>query len=38
MEFPDVVGVCELGHQRGFTIDHRKERGNVHYEEYWKDR
>lgn len=38
MEFPDVVGVCELLHQRGFKIDHRKERGNVHYEEYWTDR
>ena len=38
MEFPDVVGVCQLLHERGFTIDHRKERGNVHYEEYWKDR
>ncbi len=38
MEFPEVVGVCELAHQRGFTIDHRKERGNLHYEEYWKDR
>ena len=38
VDFPDVVGVCELLHERGFTIDHRKERGNVHYEEYWKDR
>jgi len=38
MEFPEVVGVCELLHERGFKIDHRKERGNVHYEEYWKDR
>jgi len=38
MEFPEVLGVSELLHKRGFTIDHRKERGNVHYEEYWKDR
>ena len=36
--FPESVGVCELLHKRGFTIDHRKVRGNVHYEEYWKDR
>ncbi len=38
MTFPDVVGVCQLLHERGFTIDHGKARGNVHYEEYWKDR
>lgn len=36
--FPEPQGVCELLHERGFTIDHRKTRGNVHYEEYWKDR
>ena len=36
--FPEPVGVCELLHERGFTIDHLKTRGNVHYEEYWKDR
>jgi ferredoxin--NADP+ reductase len=36
--FPESVGVCQLLHERGFTIDHRKVRGNVHYEEYWKDR
>ncbi len=34
--FPETIGVCELLHRRGFTIDHRKTRGNVHYEEYWK--
>ncbi len=38
MSFPAVVGVCQLLHERGFTIDHGKARGNVHYEEYWKDR
>ena len=38
MEFPEVLGVCQMLHERGFTIDHRRERGNVHYEEYWKDR
>jgi ferredoxin--NADP+ reductase len=35
--FPETVGVCQLLHERGFTIDQRKQRGNVHYEEYWKD-
>lgn len=38
MEFPSPRGVCEILHERGFTIDHRKERGNVHYEEYWTER
>ncbi len=28
-------GVCELLHERGFTIDRRGHPGNVHYEEYW---
>ena len=36
--FPDVVGVCQLLHERGFTIDRRRERGEVHYEEYWTDK
>ncbi|MFQ5522302.1 MAG: ferredoxin--NADP reductase [Acidimicrobiia bacterium] len=34
--FPDPLGVCQILHERGFVIDHRKVRGNVHYEEYWK--
>jgi ferredoxin/flavodoxin---NADP+ reductase len=38
LHFPETVGVCQLLHERGFTLDHRRERGNVHYEEYWKDR
>ena len=38
MIFPDTLGVCQQLHEKGFTIDHRKERGNVHYEEYWTDR
>lgn len=33
--FPEVTGVVELLTERGFTLDHRKQRGNVHYEEYW---
>ena len=33
--FPEVTGVVELLTERGFTLDHRKQRGNIHYEEYW---
>jgi ferredoxin--NADP+ reductase len=36
--FPPSTGVCELLHEKGFTIDHLKVRGNVHYEEYWTER
>ncbi len=36
--FPEVLGVCQILHERGFTISRRRERGNVHYEEYWKTR
>lgn len=36
--FPGTLGVCQQLHERGFTIDHRKTRGNVHYEEYWTER
>ncbi len=35
MGFPETLGMCEILHHRGFTLDHRRERGNVHYEEYW---
>jgi ferredoxin/flavodoxin---NADP+ reductase len=38
MTFPEPRGVCEMLTERGFTIDHLRERGNVHYEEYWKER
>ncbi|MGH8950917.1 MAG: ferredoxin--NADP reductase [Acidimicrobiia bacterium] len=38
IEFPETVGVCQQLHDRGFTIDHRKSRGNVHYEEFWTER
>jgi len=38
MEFPETLGVCQQLHDRGFTIDHRKQRGNVHYEEFWTER
>lgn len=33
--FPEPVGVVELLIERGFTLDHRKQSGNIHYEEYW---
>lgn len=33
--FPETIGVCQLLTERGFTVDHHKTRGNVHYEEYW---
>lgn len=33
--YPKVTGVTELLALRGFTLDHRKERGNLHVEEYW---
>ena len=33
--FPERVGMAQLLHERGFTIDRRKQPGNLHYEEYW---
>jgi ferredoxin/flavodoxin---NADP+ reductase len=33
--FPETVGMCQILHEMGFTIDRRGVRGNVHYEEYW---
>jgi ferredoxin/flavodoxin---NADP+ reductase len=36
MRFPETLGMCEILHDRGFTLDHRRQRGNVHFEEYWK--
>jgi ferredoxin--NADP+ reductase len=33
--FPSVTGVVELLAEKGFTLDHRTQRGNVHFEEYW---
>ncbi len=33
--FPETTGVVELLVDRGFTLDQRKQRGNVHFEEYW---
>lgn len=33
--YPETVGVVQLLVERGFTLDRRKQRGNIHYEEYW---
>ncbi len=33
--YPEVTGVVELLVGRGFTLDHRNQRGNIHFEEYW---
>jgi len=35
VKYPEVVGVVQLLAERGFTLDHRKTRGNIHFEEYW---
>ena len=35
LEFPPTVGVVQLLAERGFTLDRRKQPGNIHYEEYW---
>ncbi len=34
-DFPFPVGAVELLVERGFTLDRRNVRGNIHYEEYW---
>ncbi len=33
--YPENTGVVELLVKRGFTVDHRTTRGNIHFEEYW---
>lgn len=35
LAFPEVTGVVELLAAKGFTLDHRNQRGTIHYEEYW---
>jgi ferredoxin--NADP+ reductase len=35
LTYPKPTGVVEILTERGFTLDHRKTRGNLHYEEYW---
>lgn len=33
--YPETVGIVELLESRGFKADHRKDKGNIHFEEYW---
>lgn len=33
--FPETIGVVQLLVERGFKLDQRRQRGNIHYEEYW---
>lgn len=35
LRFPETTGVIELLTARGFTISHRNQPGNIHFEEYW---
>lgn len=34
-QWPETPGVVGLLNEAGFTLDKRKQPGNVHYEEYW---
>jgi ferredoxin--NADP+ reductase len=33
--YPATRGVAEILVERGFTLDHLRTAGNIHYEEYW---
>ncbi len=33
--YPESRGVVEILVERGFTLDHGRDVGNIHYEEYW---
>ncbi len=33
--YPETRGVVEILTERGFTLDHGRAVGNIHYEEYW---
>lgn len=35
VQYPEPVGVVQLLTERGFTLDRRNQRGNIHIEEYW---
>ena len=35
LTYPKPTGVVEILTDRGFTLDSRKQRGNLHFEEYW---
>jgi ferredoxin--NADP+ reductase len=36
--YPKPEGAIEVLVKRGFTLDRRGVKGNIHYEEYWKER
>ncbi len=38
LTFPPTLGVAQILHERGFTLDFRRDKGNVHYEEFWTER
>ena len=33
--YPEITGMVELLESRGFKADHRRDKGNIHFEEYW---
>jgi hypothetical protein len=33
--WPEVRGVSEILTDKGFTLDHGRTVGSIHYEEYW---
>lgn len=33
--YPSPIGIVELLESRGFKADHRRDKGNIHFEEYW---
>jgi ferredoxin--NADP+ reductase len=33
--YPSPTGIVELLESRGFKADHRRDKGNIHFEEYW---
>jgi ferredoxin--NADP+ reductase len=35
LTYPQPTGVVEILSKRGFALDHRKTKGNLHFEEYW---
>jgi ferredoxin/flavodoxin---NADP+ reductase len=35
LTYPKPTGVVEILSERGFTLDGRKAKGNLHFEEYW---
>ena len=33
--YPSPIGLVEILESRGFKADHRRDKGNIHFEEYW---